>query len=163
MNVQKESNVDIRENVKKGSLRWRVQVRLEELVFDSDWISIRIRDRDGAKRLAELVLGALNARLYVPPPGHLQNWDNVRANRMVDWREIDEDDWGGRLSVGACEAGMRVEHLSGPFRGGVWWWWSQLNGSEISQNETGIDGKKLEAARWLAELAAGALIGAEEG
>ena len=142
----------------KAREKWRVSIldASGRLAFDSNWVSIRCSNRNSARVLAVMVSTTIAAGLYAPPPGNLRAWMKV-ADLSSEWQAWDADDWAGTLRANDREISLRAEHLEGPLRGGVWWWAADGVGLRISQTETQIDGKKLESAQWLAEVAGRAI------
>lgn len=137
---------------------WRTVVSDQDLrVFSADWIGVRLSGRDAAWELGAMVSSVWDNNLYRPPKGHLQS----QADPLTEEWSGMTGDWSGTLRFepdGPMAAGLRAEHLDGPYDGGVWWWAAQAEERSIYEHQTGISAKSADTAKWLASLAGRFLV-----
>jgi hypothetical protein len=114
------------------------------VVFDSSWLSLRLEDTAAGEWLRSLVLKNLSSGVFLPPLGH------GMRDSVAQWQEIAKDDFVGTYA--AIE--MHVEHLSGPSKGGSWFW---AAGSMSSADLNGVRVRGVEAGKWLSEMVARSL------
>ncbi len=133
-----------REN--KGPPLWECRVlNGKEVIFDSLWVSLRIRSANAAQWLADLVIATYDRGLLRAAPGHRSSNDP-----FVEWTGDPSDDCAARL--GPLHA--HTEWSSGPHRGGDWYCMvrtTEDNATFFHSADMSIHPRSGVAARWLCE------------
>jgi hypothetical protein len=133
------------------SPRWAFRVTAGgAVVFESAWVSVRYQAREDAAWLAELIDALAEQGAFHGCPGH-----PTSAPLAVRW----DGDLGDDCSATVGTLYAHAEHLSGPFRGGVWYCSVRREGESLFHTaERGVQPRSGEAARWLCEVVLGAAV-----
>jgi hypothetical protein len=125
--------------------RWAFRViAAGSIVFESAWVSVRYVARQDAEWLAGLIDGLADRGIYPGSPGH-----RGQVACQLSWVGELDDDCGAVAGDLVCHA----EHLSGPFRGGMWYCSVSRSGVfHFHTGDSGVRPRSGVAARWLCEI-----------
>lgn len=111
----------------------------ERIVFDSSWLALRIKSEAAATFLAQAVLRAIRQGSFIAPSGRA-----IAASKPQWFGTL--DDFCATLNGKSAH----VEHLSGPIKGGVWFW-SVASVQDLPEHAE-LEPKNASTATWLCEL-----------
>lgn len=135
--------------MKEGS-GWVVHVSIDSLLtFDSTSMEVFLPTEESALDLGRMVKRVAESSIYRGPH---DNPEPDPEQPHETWREVSEFDAFGHLEWQGRSVRLHVEHMSGPLKGGYWWWGAFSDSGDIGEHENEIKPRSASSARWLASL-----------